>query len=127
MKKVVVLLLFITSILRADYLITNGEIALFYDGENNILKNFVSKNENERDILSNLQLLLISDYKVYKARNYYTETKFQNGKNIFYMKYFFNNEIIETYIILSNKDKNNIYIYTNLERIALKKPYKLVY
>lgn len=127
MKKVVVLLLFITSILRADYLITNGEIALFYDGENNMLKNIVNKNGNERDILSNLQLLLITDYKVYKSRNYYTETKFQNGKNIFYMKCFLNNEIIETYIILSNRDKNNIYIYTNLERMGLKKPYKLVY
>lgn len=127
MKKVVLLLLLITSILRADYLITNGEIALFYDGQNNILKNIKSKNENERDILSNLQLLLIKDYKVYRARNYYTETKFINGKNIFYMKYFLDNQEIETYVVLSNKNKEKLYIYTNLDKLNWKTPYKLVY
>ncbi|MGL5176427.1 MAG: hypothetical protein ACRC7F_08720 [Cetobacterium sp.] len=127
MKKVILLLFFITSILRADYLITNGEIALFYDGQNNILKNIGNKDENIQDFLSNLQILLIKDYKVYKARNYYTETKFINGKNIFHMKYFFNNQIIESYVIASNENKNNLYIYTNLDKLDWKGSYKLVY
>lgn len=126
MKRIILLLLFISSILRANYLITNGEIALFYDGKNNILTD-VKAREFSRDVLSNLQILLIKDYKIYKARNYYAQTKFIDGKNIFYMKYNINDNIIETYIILSNKNKNNMFIYTNLNGVKWDKPYKLVY
>ncbi|MGL5663870.1 MAG: hypothetical protein ACRCW8_08865, partial [Cetobacterium sp.] len=80
MKRVILLILFVSSILRANYLITNGEIALFYDGKNNILTN-VKAREFSKDVLSNLQILLIKDYKIYRARNYYTQTKFIDGKN----------------------------------------------
>lgn len=126
MKKIVLLLLFLSSILKADYLITNGEIALFYDGKNNILKN-VKDREFKKEVLSNFQILLIKDYKIYRARNYYTEVKYIDGKNIFYMKSNVNGDILETYIILSNNQKNNMYIYTNLSKLGWKKPYNLVY
>lgn len=126
MKKIILLILFVSSILRANYLITNGEIALFYDGKNNILTN-VKTAEFNRDVLSNLQVLLIKDYKVYRARNYYTETKFIDGKNIFYMRYNINNDIVETYVILSNENKNSMSIYTNLDGVKWEIPYKLVY
>ncbi|MGL5983277.1 MAG: hypothetical protein ACRCZR_08110, partial [Cetobacterium sp.] len=126
MRKIVLLFLCLCSLLRADYLITNGEIALFYDRQNNILKN-IKDNEIEKDILSNLQILLVKDYKVYKAKKYYTETKFLGGKNIFYIKYYIDNEILEVYVILSNEQKNKIYIYTNLDKLNWKPPYNLVY
>ena len=126
MKKIMLLFVFLFSILKADYLITNGEIALFYDGKNNILKNIKDK-KFQQDILSNLQILLIKDYKIYKVRNYYTETKFINGTNIFYIASDINGDILETYVIPSNIDKNSLYIYTNLEKIKWKTPYKLVY
>ncbi|MGL5053534.1 MAG: hypothetical protein ACRC5W_08130 [Cetobacterium sp.] len=126
MKKKLFLFLFLYSLLRADYLITNGEIALFYDVQNNILKNVRDK-KIEKDILSNLQILLIKDYKVYRAKKYYAETKFLNGKNIFHIKYYIENEILEVYIVLSNEQKNSIYIYTNLNKLTWKAPYDLVY
>ena len=126
MKKIILLCVFVFSILKADYLITNGEIALFYDGKNNILKNIQDKQFN-KDVLSNLQILLIKDYKIYRARNYYTETKFINGTNIFFMKSDINGEVLETYIIPSNDRKNSLYIYNNLENIKWETPYKLVY
>ncbi|MCQ8211551.1 hypothetical protein NON08_03070 [Cetobacterium somerae] len=126
MKKITLLFIFVFSILKADYLITNGEIALFYDGKNNILKDLHVK-QSKNDILSNLQILLIKDYKIYRARNYYTETKFIDGTNIFYLKSNINGEILETYVIPSNNDRDTLYIYTNLEKIRWKNPYKLVY
>lgn len=126
MKRIILLILFISSILRANYLITNGEIALFYDGKNNILTNIQAK-EFSKDILSNLQILLVKDYKIYRARDYYTETKFINGKNIFYMKYNINNNVVESYIVLSNENKNSMLIYTNLNGVEWDKPYKLIY
>ena len=126
MKRIILLILFISSILRANYLITNGEIALFYDGKNNILTNIQAK-EFTKDILSNLQILLVKDYKIYRARDYYTETKFINGKNIFYMKYNINNNVVESYIVLSNENKNSMLIYTNLNGVEWDKPYKLIY
>ncbi|MGL4946429.1 MAG: hypothetical protein ACRC4X_02010 [Cetobacterium sp.] len=126
MRKKVLLFLCLYSLLRADYLVTNGEIALFYDKQNNILKN-IKDNEIGKDILSNLQILLVKDYKVYKAKKYYTETKFLSGKNMFYIKYYIDNEILEVYVILSNEQKNNIYIYTNLNKLDWKPPYNLVY
>lgn len=126
MKRIILVFVFVFSILRADYLITNGEIALFYDSKNNILKNVEDKQFN-KDILSNLQLLLIKDYKIYRARNYYTETRFINGTNIFYMRCDINGEILESYVIPSNDNKNSLYIYTDLKKIDWKAPYKLVY
>ena len=126
MKRIILLILFVSSILRANYLITNGEIALFYDGKNNILTN-VKAREFSKDVLSNLQILLIKDYKIYRARNYYTQTKFIDGKNIFYMKYNINNNIVESYIVLSNENKNDMFIYTNLNGVKWNEPYKLVY
>ena len=126
MKRIILLILFVSSILRANYLITNGEIALFYDGKNNILTN-VKAREFSKDVLSNLQILLIKDYKIYRARNYYTQTKFIDGKNIFYMKYNINDNIVESYIVLSNENKNDMFIYTNLNGIKWNEPYKLVY
>ncbi len=126
MKRIILLILFVSSILRANYLITNGEIALFYDGKNNILTN-VKAREFSKDILSNLQILLIKDYKIYRARDYYTQTKFIDGKNIFYMKYNINNNIVESYIVLSNENKNDMFIYTNLNGVKWNEPYKLVY
>ncbi|MGL5798248.1 MAG: hypothetical protein ACRCYT_08580, partial [Cetobacterium sp.] len=71
--KIITLFLLICSLLKADYLITNGEIALFYDKENNILKDVKTI---EKTILSNFQINLLKDYKIYEAKNYYVENHY---------------------------------------------------
>ncbi|MGL5902267.1 MAG: hypothetical protein ACRCZO_06220, partial [Cetobacterium sp.] len=122
--KIITLFLLICSLLKADYLITNGEIALFYDKENNILKDVKTI---EKTILSNFQINLLKDYKIYEAKNYYVENHYIDGINIFYLKYFIENKELEVYILLSNKNKNNVYIYTKFDKLNWKIPFKLVY
>lgn len=126
MKRIILIFSLLFSIIKADYLITNGEIALFYDSQNNVLEN-IRDRDIKKDLLANLQILLIKDYKVYRARNYYIETNFIEGRNIFKMKYFLEDKEFEAYIILSNLEKDNMYIYTNLKELGWKEPYELVY
>ncbi|MGL5960738.1 MAG: hypothetical protein ACRCZ0_02140, partial [Cetobacterium sp.] len=122
--RIITLFLLICSLLRADYLITNGEIALFYDKENNILKDVKTI---EKNLLSNIQINLLKDYKIYEAKNYYTETRYIDGLNIFYIKYLIENKELEVYILPSNKNKENLYIYTKFDKLNWKTPFKLIY
>ncbi|MEG1978247.1 MAG: hypothetical protein RRZ91_05380 [Cetobacterium sp.] len=126
MKNLILVFLFLFSILKADYLITNGEIALFYDGKNNVLKNVRGKIYH-KDKIANLQILLIKDYKIYQVRDYYTQVEFKEGKNIFKMTYTIDGQNISTYVILSNEDRNNMYIYTDLKDVNWNTDYRIVY
>ena len=126
MKNLILVFIFLCSILKANYLITNGEIALFYDGKNNVLRNIRGRIYH-KDKIANLQILLIKDFKIYQIRDYYTEVEFKEGRNIFKMSYSVEGQNISTYIILSNKDKNNMYVYTDLKNIKWDSDYKIVY
>lgn len=126
MKNIVLIFLCLFSIVKADYLISNGEIALFYDGKNNVLKN-IRGDISKRDEISNIDILFIKDYKIYNARDYYTKVEYIQGKNILRLEYSIENQKIETYVILSNSTKSRMYLYTDLSKIRWKKGYKIVY
>lgn len=126
MKKVLLIFFSFFSILRADYLISNGEIALFYDGKNNIIKN-IRGEIYHNDKIANIEVFLEKDYKIYKARDYYTRAKYVEGKNMFELKYNILGQSFTTYIIASNINKKNLYIYTDLSKVKWNNNYRILY
>lgn len=126
MKKLGVLFLFLTSLLKADYLISNGKINLFFDTKHNVLRN-IGNTDFKKDIIANIQILFVKDFKIYNSMNYYTEVKHLDGINILKIDYYIEQQKITTYIEASNYDKDNILIYTDLKNVKWNDNYKIVY
>lgn len=125
MKRIILFFFIVSFGLKANYLITNGEIALFYDNKNNILENLKSYNKKEESI-SNLQIILLHNYKFYKMNEYHFKVEFDGGRNIFFMTNFVDDMKIKTYIIPSMFNKKNLYIFVDLKDIKWNN-YKLIY
>lgn len=126
MEKILLIFFCFFSILKADYLISNGEIALFYDGKNNVIKNIRGK-IYQSDKIANIEIFLEKDYKIYKARDYYTKAQYVEGKNIFKLDYSVQGQKMTTYIVASNTQRDNLYIYTDLSNVKWKGDYRLLY
>lgn len=126
MEKVLLIFFCFFSILKADYLISNGEIALFYDGKNNIIKNIRGK-IYQSDKIANIEIFLEKDYRIYKARDYYTKVQYLEGKNMFKLDYTVQGQKLSTYIVASNEKRNDLYIYTDLSKVNWMGDYRVLY
>lgn len=125
MKKLLLTFICIFSIIKGNYLISNGEIALFYDRKNNIIKN-IRGDIYQKDKIANIEILLVDEnLKTYRLSDYYTEFQYVGGKNILRLNYKVNAKSIETYIVAPMYEKDRLYIYTRVN--GVEKKYKIVY
>ncbi|MEG2588027.1 MAG: hypothetical protein RSA05_07930, partial [Cetobacterium sp.] len=125
MKRLILLYILVFSIVQADYLTTNGEIALFYDNKINRLK-YV-----RGDIF---QLIDISQMGIYFKKNnemYSMEAGsykvIAENSNLLKIEYLIDGNKVITHIFPSVSDKRVLYMMTDTSNLNWKGDFQIIY
>ncbi|MBC2855776.1 hypothetical protein H3N56_04585 [Cetobacterium sp. 2A] len=125
MKRLILLYILVFSIVQADYLTTNGEIALFYDNKINRLK-YV-----RGDIF---QLIDISQMGIYFKKNnemYSMEAGsykvIAENSNLLKIEYLIDGNKVTTHIFPSVSDKRVLYMMTDTSNLNWKGDFQIIY